>query len=222
MFVKTKNDLLISHCHSTGTGNQARTPMAQQFVTNRLKYMIFNFRLVSDEVDNFKREIEIDADDTFLDLRNAICDAVQYDRSEMCSFFLCDDSWEKEKEITLEDMGTDSDEDTYLMDECILNDYIDDEGQKLMFVFDYLTDRAFFLQLKKIITGKSLKDPVCTLSMGKAPEQHIDMKRFEADIDAKAAKQASIEDFGEDFDEEGYNEDEFDPEGFSDLTFDEH
>lgn len=184
--------------------------------------MIFNFRLVSDEVDNFKREIEIDADDTFLDLRNAICDAVQYDRSEMCSFFLCDDSWEKEKEITLEDMGTDSDEDTYLMDECILSDYLDDEGQKLMFVFDYMTDRAFFLQLKKIISGKSLKDPVCTLSMGKAPDQHIDMKRFEAEIDAKAAKQASLEDFGEDFDEDGYNEDEFDPEGFSDLTFDEH
>lgn len=184
--------------------------------------MIFNFRLVSDEVDNFKRKIEIDADDTFLDLRNAICDAVQYDRSEMCSFFLCDDSWEKEKEITLEDMGTDSDEDTYLMDECILSDYLDDEGQKLMFVFDYMTDRAFFLQLKKIITGKSLKDPVCTLSMGKAPDQHIDMKRFEAEIDAKAAKQASLEDFGEDFDEDGYNEDEFDPEGFSDLTFDEH
>ena len=184
--------------------------------------MIFNFRLVSDEVDNFKREIEIDADDTFLDLRNAICDAVQYDRSEMCSFFLCDDGWEKEKEITLEDMGTDSDEDTYLMDECILSDYLDDEGQKLMFVFDYMTDRAFFLQLKKIITGKSLKDPVCTLSMGKAPDQHIDMKRFEAEIDAKAAKQASLEDFGEDFDEDGYNEDEFDPEGFSDLTFDEH
>lgn len=184
--------------------------------------MIFNFRLVSDEVDNFKIEIEIDADDTFLDLRNAICDAVQYDRSEMCSFFLCDDSWEKEKEITLEDMGTDSDEDTYLMDECILSDYLDDEGQKLMFVFDYMTDRAFFLQLKKIITGKSLKDPVCTLSMGKAPDQHIDMKRFEAEIDAKAAKQASLEDFGEDFDEDGYNEDEFDPEGFSDLTFDEH
>lgn len=184
--------------------------------------MIFNFRLVSDEVDNFKREIEIDADDTFLDLRNAICDAVHYDRSEMCSFFLCDDSWEKEKEITLEDMGTDSDEDTYLMDECILSDYLDDEGQKLMFVFDYMTDRAFFLQLKKIITGKSLKDPVCTLSMGKAPDQHIDMKRFEAEIDAKAAKQASIEDFGEDFDEDGYNKDEFDPEGFSDLTFDEH
>ena len=29
--------------------------------------MIFNFRLVSDEVDNFRREISIDADATFLD-----------------------------------------------------------------------------------------------------------------------------------------------------------
>ena len=131
----------------------------------------------------------------------------------------------QERSLTLrkaegQDLGLNFD--TYLMDECILSDYLDDEGQKLMFVFDYMTDRAFFLQLKKIITGKSLKDPVCTLSMGKAPDQHIDMKRFEAEIDAKAAKQASIEDFGEDFDEDGYNEDEFDPEGFSDLTFDEH
>lgn len=183
--------------------------------------MIFNFRLVSDEVDNFKREIEIDADATFLDLKNAICDAVHYDRSEMCSFFLCDDGWEKEKEITLEDMGTDSDQDAYLMDECILSDYMDDEGQKLMFVFDYLTDRAFFLQLKKVITGKTLKDPVCTLAMGKAPEQHVDLKHFEAELDAKAAKQSGLDDFDEDFGEEGYNEDEFDPDGFSDLTFDE-
>ena len=38
--------------------------------------MIFTFRIVSDEVDNFKREIKIDADNTFLDLRNAICDSV--------------------------------------------------------------------------------------------------------------------------------------------------
>ena len=130
--------------------------------------MIFNFRLVSDEIDNFKREIKIDADATFFDLKNAICESVGYDKNEMSSFFLCDSGWEKEKEITLEDMGTDSDEDTYLMDECVLSDYIDDEGQKLMFVFDYLTDRAFFLEMKEIITGKDLHDPVCTLSLGQA------------------------------------------------------
>ena len=65
--------------------------------------MIFTFRIVSDEVDNFKREIKIDADNTFLDLRNAICDSVGYDKNQMSSFFLCEDGWEKSKEITLED-----------------------------------------------------------------------------------------------------------------------
>ena len=87
--------------------------------------MIFNFRIVSDEVDNFKREIKIDADATFLDLKNAICESVDYDKNQMSSFFICDDSWEKEKEITLEDMGSDSDQDVYLMDNTVLSDLIE-------------------------------------------------------------------------------------------------
>ena len=53
--------------------------------------MIYNFRIVSDEVDNFKREIQIDADATFLDLRNAICDSVGYDKTQFSSFFMCDE-----------------------------------------------------------------------------------------------------------------------------------
>ena len=63
--------------------------------------MIFNFRIVSDEVDNFKREIKIDAEATFLDLKNAICDAVGYDKHEMSSFVLLGRNWEKEKAIPL-------------------------------------------------------------------------------------------------------------------------
>ena len=119
--------------------------------------MIFNFRIVSDEVDNFKREIQIDAEATFLDLKNAICESVAYDKNQMCSFFLCDDHWEKEKEITLEDMGSDSSEDIFLMEDSILSDFIDDEGQRLIFTFDYLTDRSFYLEMKELITGKNLK-----------------------------------------------------------------
>ena len=57
--------------------------------------MIYKFRIVSDEVDNFKREIAIDADATFLSLRNAICDCVGYDKGQMNSFFLCDNGWGK-------------------------------------------------------------------------------------------------------------------------------
>ena len=50
--------------------------------------MVYNFRIVSDEVDNFKREIKIDADATFLDLKNAICESVDYDKNQLSSFFI--------------------------------------------------------------------------------------------------------------------------------------
>lgn len=178
--------------------------------------MIYKFRLVSDEVDNFKREISIDADASFLDLRNAICDCVGYDKSQMSSFFLCDNNWEKEREITLEDMGYDSsDVDVDLMEDTLLIDAIEDEGQRLMFVFDYMTDRAFFMELKKIEPLKGLKDPVCTLSMGNPPAQFVDLEEFEEKIDNTASKDPSL-----DIDEDLYGDDSFNEEDLENLSDD--
>lgn len=183
--------------------------------------MIYKFRIVSDEVDNFKREIEIDADSNFLTFRNAICDSLGYDKGQMNSFFICEDGWEKGKEITLEDMGSDLSDETYLMDECILSDYLEDEGQKMIFVFDYLTDRAFFIELKETIPGKILSSPICTVAMGTPPPQFIDLEEFEAKLDAKT--KTSDTDMDEDFyGSDEYNEDEFDAEGFDEMTFDEN
>ncbi len=183
--------------------------------------MVYNFRIVSDEVENFKREIKIDADATFLDLKNAICDSVDFDKTQLCSFFICEPNWEKRQEVTLEDMDTSSDQDVYLMEDTPLSDLIDDEGQKLIFTFDYMTDRSFYMEMKELIPGTNLKDPVCTLSLGKAPQQTVDLDDFVAKVDAKAAA-AAAEDFDEDFyGSDSYNEDEFDAAGFDEMTFDQ-
>ena len=40
--------------------------------------MVFRFLILSDEVDDFKREIKIDAEATFLDLHDAILESVGY------------------------------------------------------------------------------------------------------------------------------------------------
>ncbi|HBI57852.1 MAG: hypothetical protein OSJ46_00565 [Duncaniella sp.] len=184
--------------------------------------MIFNFRIVSDEVDNFKREIQIDSDATFLELRNAICNSVGYDKNQMSSFFICDDGWEREKEITLEDMGTDTSEDAYLMEDTPLSDFIEDDGQRLVWVFDYLTDRSFFIEMKNSIPGKTLKDPLCTISMGEPPAQMVDIDDFDAKIDAKAIQAAADPDIDDDFyGSTEFNEDEFDAAGFDEMNFDE-
>lgn len=183
--------------------------------------MIFKFRIVSDEVNNFKREISIDGTATFEDLKNAICDSVAYDKNQMCSFFICDDDWEKQKEITLEDMDVDPDQDVWLMDECELSDYLDEKGQKLMFTFDYMTDRSMFMELVDVVTGRVLKDPVCTLSLGQAPAQVVDLDEFTSTLDAKVstAQAPSVEDLDEEFyGSEEYSEDEFDSQGFGEMS----
>ena len=121
--------------------------------------MIYKFRLLSDEVEDFRRDIEIDSDATFYDLHKAILAATGYSDDQMTSFFLCDDRWEKETEITLEDMGSRSDEDNYVMSETVIGDFFEEEKQRMMYVFDPLADRVFFMD-GGIIAEKGTPDEV--------------------------------------------------------------
>lgn len=172
--------------------------------------MIYRFLIVSDEVENFKREIKIDADATFYDLYKAIIDCTGYSDKEMASFVLCDDNWRKEMEITLVKMDTSSDEDSYSMEECVLSDYLEEEKQKLMFVFDYFTERALYMELSEIIPGKKLKQPLCTLSKGEAPPQITNFEEMTSDT--------TLQDMGESFyGDESFDMDELDQEGFEGL-----
>ena len=179
--------------------------------------MVYRFKLVSDEVSNFSREIEIDSENTFLQLRNVILESVGYTKDELDSFFLCNDEWERQEEITLEDMGTTaSDSDIWLMESTPVGELVEDEGQKLSFVFDYLTERSFFMELKEIIPDRSLVEPICTMKRGKAPSQTVDMEDFDRKIDAKA--QQSIEDIDiEQFDEGSFNDEDL-SDGFDIMS----
>jgi hypothetical protein len=181
--------------------------------------MIYKFKIVSDEVERFFREIEIDSEANFLQLRNAILDSVNYTRDDLSSFFICDDDWTMRKEITLSDMGSDSDEDVWLMEDTRIDELVEDEGQHLMFVFDYLTERCFYMELKEIITGKTLRDPLCTRKEGKAPAQKMSSLDFEEMVNKSSKKgNSKLED---DLDisfygESAYNEDEL-SEGFDSI-----
>ena len=179
--------------------------------------MIFKFLILSDEAADFKREIKIDADDTFFDFYKAILKHTGFSDKEMASFFLCDDKWHKQQEITLMEMETSSDEDSFVMEDCTLSDYLEDEKQKLMFVFDYLTERALYIELSEIIMGKTLKAPVCTLSEGDAPQQTVDIEEIIATATTLDVSEAF---FGDDtFDIDELDRDGFD--GLDDIAIDD-
>ena len=81
----------------------------------------------------------------------------------------------------------------------------------LLFVFDNMTERAFFMELREIIPGQDLKEAVCTKSVGNAPAQLISFDEFES-------KNSGSSDLGEDFyGDSEYDIDELDREGFEGL-----
>ena len=170
--------------------------------------MVYRFTIISDEVDNFRREIQIDSDATFLDFHNAILKSVGYPNDQMTSFFICDDKWEKETEVTLEDMGTSSDMDSWIMEETPLSELLEDEKQHMLYIFDPLADRAFFIELTEIITGKDLDEAICTKSTGDAPQQLLDFDQLMA---AQVVATDLDDNFGNDDD---FDLDEIDPDGF--------
>lgn len=181
--------------------------------------MIFKFRLLSDESDNFCREIEVDSDANFLELNNAILESVGYTQSQPTSFLICDDEWEKQEEITLVEMEVSSDKDNYIMEETRIEEFASEEGQKLMFVFDYLNERAFYMELTEVILGKSLDKAVCTRKTGKAPVQ-TDESLLTEDL-SKVVANAGKGKKGNDIDlnDLGFGDDEdFDEEEIQDFT----
>ncbi|MEG2574102.1 MAG: hypothetical protein RSA44_05510 [Bacteroides sp.] len=169
--------------------------------------MIYRFTIISDEVDDFVREIKIDSEASFFDLHKIVLKSVGYPDDQMTSFFICDDNWEKEKEITLEEMDNSLEEDSWVMKETLLSDLIEDEKQKLVYVFDYLTERMFFIELSEIITGQDLKEAVCSKQNGLPPKQTMDFEEM-------TVGNTSI-DLDENFyGDQDFDIDEFDPEGF--------
>ena len=183
--------------------------------------MIYNFKIRSSENDKFRRDIQIDPDATFLELKNAICDSVGYDKGQFCSFFICDDAWNRMDEIAVADLGFEEGmNDVYLMEDTIINEFVD-EGQRLLFVFDYLTDRAFRIKMDECITGQTLHDPVCVFAQGVPPKQSMDFEEAEEKQKTKKSDISLIDDLDEEFyGSDAYNDDEFDADGFSDLSDD--
>ena len=61
--------------------------------------MIYRFTLISDEADDFIREIQIDPEATFYDFHEAIVKSVGYTDDQMTSFFICDMIGKRKKKL---------------------------------------------------------------------------------------------------------------------------
>lgn len=149
---------------------------------------VYKFRLLFDEVEDFVRDYEILAKQTFKDFHQCIIDSIQgLNPEELASFYICDRKWNKRNEITLMDMSIDQEDEeeelrdeeegetqpTITMDEARISDFIDDPHQRIIYEHDFLNIRTFYIELLKSYEAKPNKTyPVCIHSSAELPQKY--------------------------------------------------
>ncbi|MFW5754487.1 MAG: IS1096 element passenger TnpR family protein, partial [Marinilabiliaceae bacterium] len=102
--------------------------------------MIYKFRIISNENEEFIREVAIDSGATFLDLHNFLIEELGYEDGQMTSFFITDKNWHKETEITLIDMTDEQIPGIKVMESTKLGELITEKKQRLLYVFDQFAE----------------------------------------------------------------------------------
>lgn len=132
----------------------------------------FVFSVKSPKVEDFEIIIEILANQTFEDFFNSLKQAIGFNDNELSSFYLCNSVWKPLKEIVLIDMGQENnDEDKALIMSKTKINIIEDPHQKLLFVYDYLKNHEFNIELIKIKDSEpTIKYPHIVKKIGKYME----------------------------------------------------
>ena len=133
--------------------------------------MVFKFRMLSDENDNFARDYEVLYDMNLQEFHEFIRDSLGY-RDGMVSFFTADERWEKKQEFTLVDMGDDSENAPRLMSDVTLGQILHHNRDRLIYLFDMFGDRAYYLELTGTAEARNTKlYPREVFARGEVPDQ---------------------------------------------------
>jgi hypothetical protein len=168
--------------------------------------MIYKFRMISGDQQAFLRDYEVDSNQTFFELHKIIQNNLKFDSAQLASFFLADENWNKGLELTLIDMENEGGPAAIPMDSVKIKEIIKEKKERLLYVYDILTDNSFFIELMDIYPPDcSVKYPICKTSIGEPPLQ--------SDVSVSEIEENPIDDI---FNE--YNSGDFDcnPEEYDD------
>ena len=142
---------------------------------------VYKFKIFIEDNEDVYREIEILSTQTFEEFHNCIQDAYKFDKKHAASFFVSDDYWRKDQEVTLrkEDLELDEYEiknnvaPKKLMSQTKIAKFIESPRQRFMYVFDPAVKWAFCIELMKILPDNAkVKYPVIVRSIGNPPKQY--------------------------------------------------
>lgn len=180
--------------------------------------MTLKLTLFSQEKEDFVREILIDSDAKFSELHQLILADCGYEELDKQCFLICDDDWRIKQRIRLhEDEDTRYDEDLNLMSSTTIGDFLEDEGQRLAYVFDPEGKRFFLMELTENVFGRKEEKAIMNRSHGRPPlQQNLSDSLLKDDDDESGTDPLSGDEEGQEsfYGDEGFEADELDMEGY--------
>lgn len=141
---------------------------------------VYKFKLTFEDYEDTYRVIEIKSNQTFLDFHKVILESISFDEKQLASFFMSNDTWRKEQEITLEDMTDDPENPIPEMKTAKLSQFVNDPHQKIIYVYDFMAMWTMRLELFGIEIKENPKFtyPRIGKTVGLAPKQYDKVQRF--------------------------------------------
>lgn len=183
--------------------------------------MTLKLTLFSQEEEDFVLEILVDSDARFSELHQLILDDCGYVEHPGQCFYICDEDCRVRHRISLKELeDTNYDEDIDLMSQTRLCDFLEDEGQRLIYLFDPDDKRFFLMELTENVFGRTVDKAVVNRRHGQAPLQTLYADEPSFEMEGPAGQPSSPaadepEEYADDFyGDEGYEADELDFEGY--------
>lgn len=162
---------------------------------------VLKFRIYFEEDDAVYRDIVIKHKQTFFDLHSTILKAYEFDSKHQATFYRSNDNWQRGREISLEKYDKDYQAKPLLMAETIIGSEIRDTNQKFVYIYDFVKNWSFLVELINVSKEESsrITYPSVSRTEGIGPQQYgtrsLLGKKF-VDIEEKYDLNKATEGFG--------------------------
>ncbi len=165
---------------------------------------ILKFRIYWEDDESIYRDVVIRHNQTFLDLHHAILKSYEFDNKHKATFYRSNDSWQRGREITLEQYDKTYKVAPLLMSEVNIGSEIGDPNQKFVYEYDFNKNWHFMVELINVDKeeNKKVTYPSCVRTEGIAPSQY----GTKGLIDSRLAEMEEKYDLQPDAMKEGYGE----------------
>ena len=172
------------------------------FAAEKRNHFMYKIRIILDTKEDVIRTILVDDNLNLEDLHATIAKSFGFGGQEMASFYKTDDEWNQGEEIPLfnmEEIG-----EGVSMQTCILNETLPQEGDKLIYVYDFLKMWTFYVEVIEVSADKKGDLPQIILTVGEIPSEAPEKEFIAEKLDDGFGDEEDIDDefghFDDDYD----------------------